>query len=1538
DGLIGLYAGCGQNTYFERHISNRSDVIDRLGAFQTMLANEKDFLATRAAYKLNLKGPSLNINTACSTSLVAIAEAVYSLTSYRCDIAIAGGISISTPQNSGYLYQEGGILAPDGHCRPFDAQAQGTLFNNGAGLVVLKRLGEALADGDRIYAVIRGVGVNNDGANKASFTAPSVSGQRDAILMAQAQANFDPATIAYIEAHGTATALGDPIELEALTQAFRTTTSAEQFCAIGSIKSNIGHTIAAAGVAGTIKTALAIYHKQIPATLNFTAPNPQIDFDRSPFYVNTQLLDWQVGDTPRRAGVSSFGVGGTNAHIVIEEAPAPIPATPSRPQQLLLLSAKTEGALTQMTTNLKQHLQQYPVDLADVAFTLQTGRNRFEYRRFVVSQNLDTAIADLESLPPLRSATRSTSARSPEIVFMFPGQGSQYLNMGKTLYDREPVFRSSVDRCVEILQPLLGLDLREIMYAAEQTENADLLRQTQFAQPALFTIEYSLAQLWQSWGIKPTAAIGHSIGEFVAACLAGVFSLADGLKLVATRGQMMADLPPGSMLSVRLAAELVAPKLTPDMAIAAINGPSLCVVSGPSKAVAALQAELESAEVISKPLHTSHAFHSPMMDPAIEPFAALVSTIQLSPPQFPFISTVSATWITKEQATDYRYWASHLRATVRFADGIRELWQTDPDRVLLEVGPRTTTATLARQQAQDLRRQIAISTLGSTTADDGEWVAILQAIGQLWLSGANLDFDAFYTAEIRNRLPLPTYPFDRQRYWIDPLPAHPVEPPVLSQPALNSIAEVTPTMPTSRQQELIPQITQVMVAASGLDLASADANTTFLEMGMDSLSLTQVATALKQKFKIKVTFRNLLEDYPNLDTLAGFIDLSLPPAAAPAPVAAALTIANLVVEELPVATLTVPEAPKSGSNGHNGNNGHQSTNGNGKTADRSPIAALPAAASSDIAALAQQQLQVMSQIMSQQLDLLARNPGTYRPAPTPIPTENPLPVATSEVPDAKTLLDGAKLTATTEPAPKKAFGPGAKIEKPGNSNTLTPQQQSHLDRIVSRYVARTSASKQESQQHRAYLADPRTVSGFTPLYKEMVYPIVVDRSAGSKLWDIDGNEYVDITNGFGSNFFGWSSQFITDAIQAQLAKGIEIGPQTPLAGRVAKLISELTKHERVAFCNTGSEAVMAAMRLARTVTGRSKIALFAGAYHGTFDEVVLRKAANGMSLPAAPGILPSMVENTLVLDYDDPNSIEILRAQADDLAAIMVEPIQSRRPDLQPIDFLRELRQLTEKSGTAFIIDEVVTGFRVHPGGVQQHFGIQADLSSYGKVFGGGLPIGAVAGRAEYMDALDGGAWQYGDESFPEVGVTFFAGTFVRHPMALAAAEAVLTRLKAEGPQLQYALAAKVEKFVTHLNQHFTQVGAPIKIAHFSSFFYIKYPTEVPHGSLLYFLLREKGIHIWEYRPCFLSLAHTEADIDRVIQAFKESVAEMQAAGFLPGATPDRESIVGIASPLEHRNTPPQPGAKLGKDPSGQPAWYIPDPDRIGKYLQVSEV
>jgi glutamate-1-semialdehyde aminotransferase len=620
-------------------------------------------------------------------------------------------------------------------------------------------------------------------------------------------------------------------------------------------------------------------------------------------------------------------------------------------------------------------------------------------------------------------------------------------------------------------------------------------------------------------------------------------------------------------------------------------------------------------------------------------------------------------------------------------------------------------------------------------------------------------------------------------------------------------------------------------------------------------------------------------------------------------------------------------------NGHNGN-GHAHSNGQfiPMTATNPP--------SDAVQALVAQQLQ----IMQQQLALLGQGtPALPLAAPSDTAVSAPADTSPKALPangngrqPQAPAANPAPKAAGTGAAPKKTHGPGARIEKSKNTD-LSTEQRAALDRFIARYTTRTQESKRQAQAHRRPLADPRTVSGFSPLLKEIVYPIVTDRSAGSKLWDVDGNEYVDLTNGFGLNFFGWSPDFVKQAVMAQMERGIEIGPQTPLAGRVAQMVSEFTGMERVAFCNTGSEAVMAALRLSRTVTGRNRVAIFNGGYHGTFDEVIVRGGPKHRSFPAAPGIMASAVENVLMLDYGTPESLEVLRSQADDLAAILVEPVQSRRPDLQPKEFLQDLRQLTEQSGTAFIFDEVVTGFRVHPGGAQAYFNIQADLATYGKVIGGGLPIGVVAGKAEYMDALDGGFWQFGDESIPEVGVTFFAGTFVRHPMALAAAEAVLTKLKELGPEAQRSLADKVTRFANHLNDHFQRVQAPVKIAHFTSVFYVKYDEGEPYGGLLFYLLREKGVHVWEHRPCFFTLAHTEADIEFVIRAFKDSVAELQIAGFLSGATPATAQAVA-GNGTVNRNRPPQPGARLGKDPQGNPAWYIPDPDRPGKYLQVGAV
>ncbi|MBD2208301.1 aminotransferase class III-fold pyridoxal phosphate-dependent enzyme [Nostoc linckia FACHB-104] len=1509
DGLIGLYAGCGQNTYFAKQISGRMEIVDRIGEFQTMLANEKDFLTTRAAYKLNLKGPAVSVNTACSTSLVAVIQACQALINYQCDLALAGGVSMTTPQNSGYIAQEGSMLSGDGHCRPFDVNAQGTMFNNGAGIVALKRLEDALQDGDRIYAVIRGLGINNDGGDKVSFTAPSVDGQAEAIAMAQAYANIHPETISYIEAHGTATPLGDPIEIEALTQAFRVHTDAKQFCAIGSVKSNVGHLVAAAGVTGLIKTALSLYQKKIPPSLNFTAPNPKIDFANSPFYVNTKLVEWPEGETPRRAGVSSFGVGGTNAHVVLEEAPQIQPSSASRPQQLLLLSAKTSTALDAATANLQQHLQyNAEINLADVASTLQRGRKAFNYRRYVVCHDITDAIASLQSLDPNQVSTRHTEIRNPPVAFMFPGQGSQYVNMGLNLYNSEPVFREVVDQCAEILKPLLGRDLREIMYPAPgDTETAAIsLKQTFFTQPALFVIEYALAQLWQTWGVKPQAMIGHSIGEFVAACIAGVYSLEDALLLVATRGRLMWELPGGAMLSVRLPAKEVEPRLSAELAIAAINGPSLCVVAGPTEAIASLQTQLEAEEIVCRHLHTSHAFHSPMMDSIVAPFAEVVGQVKLSAPQIPFVSTVTATWITAEQATDPMYWANHLRQTVRFAEGVQTLWE-QPERVLLEVGPRATTATLARQQAKDIKQQIAIASLTDNAENNAEWTALLKAVGQLWLAGVTVDWSNFYQDETRQRIPLPTYPFERQRFWIDPLP-HPNRAKTTQIPNPQSLEK--PATMSSPKQKLIPLLKEVLEETSGLEIAGFDESTTFLEMGLDSLSLTQVGLALKKKFKVKVTLRQLLEVCPNLGTLADLIHDGLSPE-----VVSALGLTETVAEPTPEAALPTPATIVP-------------TN----VSAPQQIAAQPVVASSFLETVINQQLQ----IMTQQLALLGNNNLSLT---TPVVATVSTPQNTVSVTPTPTTKEAKPAVEAESNGAKKAFGAAARIEK--TQKTLTTAQRAYLDKFIQRYTKRTQQSKEYTQSHRRYLADPRSVSGFNPTMKEMVYPIVVSRSSGSKLWDIDDNEYVDLSNGFGLNLFGWSPAFITEAIEAQLKLGMEIGPQTPLVGEVARLMCELTNFDRAAFCNTGSEAVLGAMRLARTITGRNLIAIFSGAYHGILDEVIVRGSKQLRSIPAAPGIPPEKVENILVLDYDSPESLEILKSRADELAGVMVESVQSRRPEYQPKEFLQQLRKFTEEADIALIFDEIVTGFRIHPGGAQAHFGIKADIATYGKIVGGGLPIGVIAGTSKYMDALDGGFWQYGDDSVPEVGVTYFAGTFVRHPLALAAAKAVLQHLKQSGPSLQQNLNARTEKFVAEIMGCFQQVQAPFTAYNFGSLFMVKPSPEFIYGDLLFYLMREKGVHIWDHRPCFLTTAHSEADLAFVMTAFKESLAEMQAAGFFAAPTEEvttRSQNAVVVTNNSLRNRPPQPGAKLGRDPQGNPSWYIPDPERPGKYLQVAGV
>ncbi len=771
-GRIGVYAGHGLTTYLLSNLYSHRQSLWALSGTQTFFGNDKDHLSTRVSYKLNLHGPSLSVQTACSTSLVAVHIACQSLLTGECSMALAGGITIWVPQKVGYKYDEGGILSPDGHCRAFDAAAKGTVNGNGVGIVILKRLEDALAEGDTIHAVIKGSAINNDGSQKAGYTAPSIEGQAAVISEAMHMAGVDASTITYVEAHGTGTVMGDPIEVAALTQAFRAGTQAKQFCAIGSVKTGIGHLDTAAGVAGLIKTVLALKNKELPPSLNYQQPNPVIDFANSPFYVNSTLTDWTTHNgTPRRAGVSSFGIGGTNAHVIVEEAPRLEPAGTVRPLHLIVLSAKTDSGLTTTARNLAQHLKQHPdLNIADVAHTLQLGRKAFDHRLAFVCSDLDEAAAALELQDETRVNTSVQETNDQPVMFMFPGQGAQHAGMGAELYKVEPEFRKHIDLCADLLRPQLGLDLRTLLYPSEEnmSEAAEQLKQTIFTQPALFVVEYALAQLWMSWGVRPRAMIGHSIGEYVAACIAGILTLEDALKLVAARGRLMQSVPGGAMTSVSLAEAELAPLLDNRVAIAAVNGPSFCVISGTTEVIEEQEELLSKRGYLCRRLHTSHAFHSGMMDSIIEPFVELVKTVKLNPPKLPFISNLTGTWITAEQATDAQYWSRHLRETVRFDAGIRELLKIQ-NSILLEVGPGRTLTTLTKSHLHNTGAR-GLHSLPGPQGQTSELHTMLDAAGALWLAGRQLDWAGFSTGRRQQRIPLPTYPFERKRYWIDSQP------------------------------------------------------------------------------------------------------------------------------------------------------------------------------------------------------------------------------------------------------------------------------------------------------------------------------------------------------------------------------------------------------------------------------------------------------------------------------------------------------------------------------------------------------------------------------------------------------------------------------------------------------------------------------------------------------------------------------------------------------------------------------------------------
>jgi len=1527
EGHVGVFAGKAKNTYLYYNLFPSYGNTESIDDLVIVLGNMTDYLATTVSYKLGLKGPSVSVHTACSTSLVAIHQAKQSLLNYESDMAIAGGVCVLLPETKGYTYDEGNIHSPDGHTRTFDENAAGTVFSNGAGVVVLKRLSDALTDGDNILAVLKGSAINNDGSTKVGYMAPSVDGQAEVIAMAMSDANVEAENISYIETHGTATPLGDPIEVSALTQAFRESTDRKGFCALGSVKSNIGHLEAAAGVTGFIKTVLSLKNKQIPPTINFNKVNPKFEIETTPFLINDKLKPWTSNDGPLVAGISSLGAGGTNAHAILQEPPELEPGDPGRTWQLICLSAKNEQALEDATDNLKGFLHRHPEsNLADIAYTMQVGRRGFEHRRYLVCQKIDDAVRILSDKNKKELPENSQNKAGRPVVFMFPGQGSQYINMGLGLYETESVYKECFDDCCEKLKQIIGYDLRDIIFPDDEADDQArlLLDETAITQPALFVLEYALAKLWMSWGIQPAAMIGHSIGEYVAACLAGVFSLDDALTIVAARGRLIQELPPGDMLAVSCPVDEVGLLLLDGMSVAAVNTPANCVVSAPKELMDKFKTKLDGMAIEVRPLHTSHAFHSQMMEPALDSFLKVTRNINFNEPGIPFVSSVSGTWITNDEACSPEYWVRHIRETVKFKFGREELAK-DEQNVLLEVGPGNTLSILSRHPEFGVPKQkiLASTRHARETHDDVKYIT--ETLGRLWLEGVSIDWKAYHADERRLRVSLPTYPFQRKSFWIDSpkqVQGSSVQT-MISE--LNVVENANPDLEmvvadtnsiakkaVSRADNLLIELKQSLADLSGLAPEDLDEDTTFLGLGFDSLFLTQASTSFKKKFGVPITFRQLIQDTPTLNDVVQYLDKELPddmftpePEIEPQPARVSAALASQI--------LSNPEI-------------------------HSMLQTTQDVSDSLIERVINQQLQ----IMNMQLESL-RGMGH---ALTPSASGDANSQASAPAPSVLSSKTKEKARINIKPNDEgdtQRFGPWKQIDK-SNDDRLSEKQRRYLNQLVSRYTVRTRKSRELTIANRPHYADPRTVSGFNTRWKELVYPIVTDRCSGSRMWDIDGNEYIDIQSGFGSVFFGHKPDFIVDAIKAQLDRGTQIGPQSHLAGQVARDICELTGMERATFCNTGSEAVLAAMRISRTDTGKEKVVMFDRDYHGIFDEVLVKANASGKSIPAAPGIPAEAVANTMILEYGNIDSLATIKANSDEIAAVLVEPVQSRNPDLQPREFLKQLRQLTKETGIVLIFDEVITGFRLHPGGAQAYYGIEADLTTYGKVIGGGMPIGVVAGRSRYMDVMDGGMWNYGDDSFPEVGVTYFAGTFVRHPVTIAAASAVVEHLKSSGPQLQQNVADKAERLTNSLNQYFKENSVPLHIERCSSMCLTTFTGDFDYSSLLFCYIRDKGVFILEAGVFFLTTAHTDEDVDFIINVFKESAAEMQEAEFLPGADrKGKENLIKsipIHSKVSESRTsssdnPPIEGAKLGRRPDGTPAWFVPDPNRPGKYLQV---
>lgn len=1357
---LGVFIGA-VNGEFLGSFAHVDDVEAHMG-----IGSSNAVLANRISHILGLRGPSMSIDTACSSSLVAVHQACRALQAGDADMVLAGGVSLMLRPDSSVALGAGNMLAPDGLCKTFDAAANGYGRGEGAGLVLLKRLDDAFRDGDRIHAIIRGSASNHDGVSNG-ITAPNGLSQESLINAAIRDAGLPPSAIQYVEAHGTGTLLGDPTETRALGRTLGQQARPTPLL-IGSVKTNIGHLEAAAGIAGLIKLVLALKHQKLPASLHYRQANPHINFEQLNLQVVAKTRDWPANPVlkGRLGSVSAFGFGGSNCHVVVQEYSATKPQKQAggTASDILLLSASSKDALQRLAEQGAAKFAQHPdSDFSAICALSRQGRAQLRYRLAVVADSLTEVQTRLRAYLDQGFDGQVTTAlaarRPPKLGFVCPGQGSQRPGMARDLF-RFAGFRATV----AVADSILPWSLSELLQTAD--ERMDL---TAYTQPALLALGVGLARTLADHGIKPQVLAGHSLGEYTAAVIAGALSFEQALRLVERRGRLMGALQTdGAMAAVRTDEQTIQAYLHPAVSIAAVNGPQSLTISGAREQVEKISKKLEADGIRVRPLRVQTAFHSALLEPMLVEFEQALNDVQWQPLQIPVCSNLTGELLPAGHVYDTAYWLQHTRQAVRFADNVALLKAAGVDTVL-ELGAVPVLSGMLEGNGVDIR---SLPCLLPNMADR---CAFLHCLGSLHVIGARLQFP-HSDAAAGDMLPL--YPFAKDvfplRLGLNSFELTATRSINQSLPART--ATVVTRVAVHDQAAIRQRIIAIVASLLATDVTKVDASAPLLEIGADSLILMQAVGRIENEFAVKIPVRAFFENLSTIEAVAAYLH-----------------------ERQPALTEVIADGWK-------------------PTEQATKSAVLPAASS-----------------------VIVR--------------------------------------------PKNNAAPGA---------NLTEQQRLHLAQFSNMYCSRTARSKQQAQQYRHVLADSRASAGFRFSIKEMLYPIVGQRAAGSRIWDIDGNEYIDISMGFGVQLFGHEPEFLQAAIAESLSRGIRIGPQSDMAGEVAELISELTGVERVAFCSSGTEAIMTSLRLARTFTGRNRIAIFRDSYHGHFDGVLGEVNDDPFAaIPRVAGITPGMVAELAFFEYGSATSLEQLRGRLHEFAAVLVEPVQSRNPGLQPQDFLHKLRAMTRAAGSLLIFDEVLVGFRIHPGGAQAHFDVQADIVTYGKIVGGGLPIGVIAGRADIMAGIDGGQWQYGDASFPAADTTFFAGTFNKHPLVMAAAHAVLSEIKRGGPAVYQKLNDNTARLTAELDQVFRAAGAPVQMKNFGSLFRFVFSENL---DPFFYQLLYRGLYVWEGRNLFLSTAHTVEDIAAIVERVRDSVDALKQSGFItPSSKVGAEKLLPLS-------------------------------------------